>query len=197
MSRLRSITVSRSPSPSHKPPPTHKSPPHISPSSSSSHVNNPLPYMDMPSKTKDSIIFNDVSMEEDFNKFFITYTGTANLPSPFTSLSIVQALEAFDKKGESAGMATVAKNSIQMHISSLGIHLIDKKHKMFVSRNYPRNQIVGFSRHPYDPMYLGFATVRPGFHHQLRVHVFHETTHQLVHQVIDSMKFKLQMKPLI
>lgn len=138
---------------------------------------------------------NDFS-EEDFAKFSLTYIGTANLSVPFTRMSILQALNMFQERGVAAGMAPTSKNSIDMYVSSLGINLSDKTQKMFVNRNYPRKQIVGCSRHPTDWKFISFATLRPGFSDQLKVHLFMETVERMVDRIVESIKFWLQLNSL-
>lgn len=167
-------------------------------STSSSHL------LDIPRKCKNLItvptIISTVTdcSEEEFAKFPVNYIGTANLLGHFTYSSITEALDAFQEKGVAAGKVppSSAKNIIDMYISSLGINLADKKQKMFVSRNYPRKQIVGCSQHLTDRKYFSFATMRPGFSDQLKVHVFMESTQDTVEQVMKSIKFWLQINPL-
>lgn len=97
-----------------------------------------------------------------------------------------------------AGMAppTGKSNAVSMYVSSLGINLTDKRQKMFVNRNYPRKQIVGYARHPSDKRYFSFATLRPGFEDQVKVHLFLESSGQVVDQVIESIQFWLQIPAL-
>ena len=156
-------------------------------------------YLDVPRKKKDVVVVPTTLAEfseEDFMKFSVNYVGTANLVGPFSSDSIVQALEAFQEGGVSAGMATVTKNCVSMHISSLGINLSDKNHKMFVSRHYPRKQILGFGQHTVtDGVYLGFGTYRPGFADQIKVHVFYDPSQQIVNQIMDGIQYWLQINP--
>lgn len=192
MSRLRSFKQSKRSSSAR----------HYSSSSFQSYVGSPrmIPsYLDVPRKKKDFITVPTTVAEfseEDFVKFSVNYVGTCNLVGPFSSNSIVQALEAFQEGGVSAGMAPITKNCVSMHISLLGINLSDKKHKMFVSRHYPRKQIVGFGQHPItDGAYLAFGTYRPGFADQIKVHVFYDPSQQIVNQIMDGIEYWLQLNP--
>lgn len=130
------------------------------------------------------------SAESDHAKFSVTYVGSANIPGPFSSRLVSKSLEMFKEGGVAVGGASVPKNTIIMHISSLGINLTDKKQKMFINRNYPRKQILGHSLNPVEKEYFGFATSRPGFRDQIRVHVFSQLT-EPVKQVVDAMIFWL------
>ena len=118
------------------------------------------------------------------------YVGSANLPGPFSSRLVSKSLEMFKEGGVGVGGASVPKNTIVMHISSLGINLTDKKQTMFINRNYPCKQILGHSLSPVEREYFGFATVRPGFRDQIRVHVFSQLT-EPIKQVVDAMIFWL------
>lgn len=135
--------------------------------------------------------------EEDYVRFSVNYVGSATLDPPFTPQSITQAMQMFNQNGVAAGMAAVPKNTISMHVSALGINLSDKKHKLFVSRNYPRKQIAGYCVHKMDEHYFGVATRRPGFD-DLKVHVFMQVhASEPVSHIMDSIKFWLQIDPLI
>ena len=157
--------------------------------------------MDIPRKRKDGVTVPTINpsvsdfSEEEYVKFSLSYVGTANLPTPFTPQSILQALEAFNDRGVAAGMAPPIGNNniIGMYVSPLGINLSDKKQKNFVNRNYPRKSIVGYCRHPSDKRYFSFATLRPGFEEQLKVHLFIESSGQVVDQIMESIQFWLQI----
>ena len=188
ISRLRSLKLQRAQSPSPVPhPPSFQS--YIGKSHSTSSI------LDIPQKRKDLVnIQNPTSSldfpEEDYARFLVTYIGSANMEAPFTSESIIKSLEVFEESGVAAGMAAVPKNTITMHVSALGINLIDKKHQMFINRNYPHKQIVGYSMHPTDAKYFGFSTHRPGFTDQLKVHVFQQSN-DTIQLILDAIKFWL------
>ena len=131
---------------------------------------------------------------EDFARFSVHYVGSANLDPPFTADSVVKALRMFSESGVAGGKAAVPKNVVTMQVSASSIMLIDRKHKLFVNRNYPRKQIVGYCLHPQDHTYFSFATHRPGFD-DLKVHVFMQALEPLT-QVQDSVNFWLQMDPI-
>lgn len=132
--------------------------------------------------------------EEEYARFSVHYVGSATLDPPFTTNSIIKALQVFSQSGVAGGKAAVPKNVISMQISALSIMLIDKKHKLFINRNYPRKQIVGYCMHPLDHAYFSFATHRPGFS-DLKVHVFMQLSEPLT-QLLDSLNFWLQMDPI-
>ncbi|XP_019851749.1 PREDICTED: uncharacterized protein LOC109581780 [Amphimedon queenslandica] len=208
LSRLKSLRLQRSFS-SHSSTSTSTSSsfaPH-SPSfqsylSSTSHVQSSL--LDVPRKRKDGVTVPTINpsvsefSEEEYVKFSLSYVGTANLQTPFTPQSILEALEAFNEKGVAAGMAPPIGNNniIGMYVSPLGINLSDKKQKNFVNRNYPRKSIVGYCRHPFDKRYFSFATLRPGFEEQVKVHLFIESSGQVVDQIMESIQFWLQIPPV-
>ena len=153
---------------------------------------------DVPHKCKNSVtipkpLSSFESAEEDFAKFSVNYVGSANLDAPFSSQSIINSLEKFKEGGTKVGQASVPKNTVIMHISSLGINLTDKKQKMFINRNYPQKQIIGHSVQPVNGEYFGFATFRPGFKDQIKVHVFCQLI-EPVQQILDTMSFWLNIQ---
>ncbi len=132
--------------------------------------------------------------EEDYARYAVTYVGSASLYLPFCRDSLLDALEAFEEGGVAMGKAAVTKNSIEMQVSSFSISLTDKTHKLFVARSYGRKQILGFCVHPTDSKYFGFASPRPGFPNNMKVHVFahgEETSSQ----IIDSLQYWLELPP--
>ena len=104
-------------------------------------------------------------------------------------------MRAFNEDGMAAGQAAVSRNVIHMQVSSLGINLTDKKHQLFVSRNYPRKQLEGYCVHPQDSKCFAFASHRPGFPHSIKCHVFREVQ-EPVQQIMDSVKFWLELEPI-
>lgn len=136
------------------------------------------------------------STDDDFAKFSVTYVGSANLEGPFGPSLITEALVTFREGGVASGMAPIAKNSVTMQVSALGINLSDKKHKMFINRNYPQKQIIGYASLPIDSQYFGFATLRPGFKDHLRVHVF-ISCDLPTEQILYAMQYWLNMTPTI
>lgn len=132
--------------------------------------------------------------EEDFVRFSVTYVGSAVVKLPFSSTSLTQALALFQEGGIAAGRAAVVKNVIQMHISALGINLIDKKHRLFVNRNYPRKQLAGYCRHPEDQKLFAFGSRRPGYPHEIKCHVFRQVQESADH-VLEAIHHWLEMDP--
>lgn len=149
--------------------------------------------IDLPCKRKNSIAVLSLP-EEEYVRFSVNYVGSATLDPPFKPQGLIRAMQLFKQNGVAAGMAAVPKNVISMHVSALGINLTDKKHQMFITRNYPRKQIVGYCVHEMNSHYFGFATRRPGFD-DLKVHVFMQLN-EPVQQILDSVKFWLQMDPM-
>ena len=156
-------------------------------------------FKDVPLKRKNSVnvptkMLSQDFTEEDYAKYSVIYVGSANMMAPFTPESITESLGKFKEGGVSAGMAANVKNSVTMHISALGINLVDncKKQKMFVNRNYPQKQIIGHCMDPSDPTCFGFATFRPGYSDQVRVHVFRQLA-EPSQQILDAMKFWLNL----
>lgn len=94
-----------------------------------------------------------------------------------------------------AGQAAIPKYAIDMQISALGINLSDKKHKLFVNRNYPRKHLVGYCQHPSDPNYFAFASPKPGFADSMKVHVFKRGT-ESTERILDAIKFWLEVEPI-
>ena len=157
------------------------------------------PAHDIPQRRRDSVssptIFSPFDFtDEDYAKFRVTYIGSAALEPPMTQTSVVDAMNKFSEHGVAAGQAAVAKNSINMQVSALGINLSDKKHKLFVNRNYPRKQLAGYCAHPTDDSYFAFASRRPGYSTSLKVHVF-KRGNEPVEQVLDAIKFWLELDP--
>ncbi len=154
--------------------------------------------VDIPQKRKNSVILPKAATssfdtaDEDFAKFSVSYVGSANIDEPFNSDCILLALKKFEEGGVAVGMASIPKNTIIIHISSFGINLTDTKQKLFINRNYPQKQIIGHSVCPVNNDYFGFATVRPGFKDQLKVHVFCQLV-EPVQQIIDTMTFWLNL----
>lgn len=132
--------------------------------------------------------------EEDFVRFSVTYVGSAVVKLPFSSSSLTQALALFQEGGIAAGRAAVVKNVVQMHISALGINLIDKKHRLFVNRNYPRKQLAGYCRHPEDQKVFAFGSRRPGYPHEIKCHVFRQVQESADH-VMEAIHHWLEMDP--
>lgn len=157
------------------------------------------PANDIPQRKRDSVqsptIFSPLDFtDEDYAKFPVTYVGSAALDPPLTQQSVLEAMRVFDEHGTAAGQAAVVKNSIDMQVSALGINLSDKKHKLFVNRNYPRKQLEGYCRHPTNNDYFAFASRRPGFS-SLKVHVFKKGS-ESVEQILDAIKFWLEIDPI-
>lgn len=101
----------------------------------------------------------------------------------------------FKEGGVAAGKAAVAKNVIQMHVSSLGVNLVDKKHRLFVNRNYPRKQVVGYCRHGNDEKLFAFASIRQGYPDEIKVHMFRRLE-ESTEQIIQAFYHWLKLPPL-
>ena len=129
--------------------------------------------------------------DEDYARFTVAYIGSTNTDPPFAQQAILDGLLSFSTHGVAAGQAAITKNSISMQVAALGITLSDQSHNLFVTRNYPRNQIAGYCMHPNLPGYFAFATRRPGFD-TLKCHVFKQLD-QSCEQIMGSMKFWLEM----
>ena len=158
------------------------------------------PAHDIPQRRRDSInsptIFSPFDFtEEDYAKFRVTYIGSAALEPPMTQRSVVDAMNKFSECGIAAGQAAVAKNSINMQVSALGINLSDKKHKLFINRNYPRKQLEGYCAHPTDDSFFAFASRRPGYSSSLKVHVFKRGS-ESVEQILGAVNFWLEIEPI-
>ena len=192
MARLRLISITQKTIPNHSP-------------SFHSYILGSSPttaMLDIPKKKRDSVVLNPPqslvatttaeSPEEDHARFPVTYMGSATLEGSFTPYAITQALDTFNREGIAGGMAAIRKNVISMMVSALGINLTDKTHKLFVHRNYPRKQIVGVAMHPYNSSYFAFATTRPGFPDQLKVHVFSQVATS-VNEILEGINFWLQI----
>lgn len=166
-------TVSQPSFVSHTPPPHSPTTSSSSPSSSdTSFKATPLSPLDIP--------------EEQFARFSVTYVGSAVTEPPFSPASLAHSLSVFQEGGIAAGKAAVSKNVIQMHVSSLGINLVDKKHRLFVNRNYPRKQLVGYCRHPDDSKLFAFGSLRQGYPNEIKCHVFRrvqESTEQILQAI--------------
>ena len=93
-----------------------------------------------------------------------------------------------------SGRAAVVKNMIQMHVSSAGINLIDKKHRLFVNRNYPRKQLVGYCRHTEDERVFAFASQRPGYPDEMKCHVFRQVQESTDH-ILQAIRHWLELAP--
>lgn len=132
--------------------------------------------------------------EEDFVRFSVTYIGSAVVQLPFSSTSLTRALAVFQEGGIAGGRAAVVKNVIQMHISALGINLIDKKHRLFVNRNYPRKQLAGYCRHPEDQKVFAFGSRRPGYPHEIKCHVFRQVQESADH-ILEAIHHWLELEP--
>ena len=132
--------------------------------------------------------------EEDYAVFAVTYVGSAALDRPLTRQSLLDALRVFEEEGVAAGKAAIAKHVVHMQVSSLGITLTDKKHKLFINRNYPRQQLEGYCINPTDSKYFAFASRRPGFPLSMKVHVFN-TCVESTEQIADGIKFWLEIEP--
>ena len=194
--RIRSLTSSISQLTSH-------SSPSLPSPSFQSHMQQDDPSMSpihrTKSKVRDSIISPLDFTEEDYAKFPVTYIGSATQDHPLTRHSIEEALNQFASEGKAAGQAAVLKNIVYFQISVLGINLADKTRKLFIHRNYPRNTLAGYSRHPTDTKVFAFASLRPGFTNIIKVHVFRcgvEPVEQ-VEQVMDAIKYWLKIDPVL
>ncbi len=154
---------------------------------------------DPPPSKRDSIRNTVLSpldfCEEEYAKFSVNYVGSATLAPPMTQQSVLDALELFTE-GMAKGQAAVPKNVIQMQVSALGINLSDRKHQLFVNRNYPRNQVVGYCLHPRDTNYFAFSSQKPGFPDSIKCHVFRQL-HDPTEQIIEAVKFWLEFDPIL
>ena len=158
------------------------------------------PANDIPQRRRDSItqsptIFSPFDFtDEDYAKFSVTYVGSAALDPPLSQQSVLDALRVFSEQGTAAGQAAIVKNSIDMQVSALGINLSDRRHKLFINRNYPRKQLEGYCTHPCDDNYFAFASRRPGYSSSLKVHVFKRGS-ESVPQILDAIQFWLEIDP--
>lgn len=118
------------------------------------------------------------------------------LDRPLSQQSILDALRAFEEAGVAGGQAAVQKNVIHMQVSALGINLTDKKHRLFISRNYPRKQLEGYCLHPTEPRCFAFASKRPGFVHSIKCHVFRQVQ-EPTRQIMDAIRFWLELEPVV
>ncbi len=154
---------------------------------------------DLPQKKRDAVqnplLVSPLKYtQEDYARYTVTYVGSAALYLPFCRDSVLDALEAFAEGGVASGKAAVTKNNVEMQVSALSVSLADKSHRLFVTRNYGRKQIQGFCVHPTNSKYFAFASLRPGFPNNMKVHVF-------VHgeepssQIIDSLQYWLELAP--
>ena len=134
--------------------------------------------------------------EDDYAKFMVNYVGSAVMDRPLSQQSILDALRSFEEAGVAGGQAAVQKNVIHMQVSSLGINLTDKKHRLFVSRNYPRKQLEGYCLHPTEPRCFAFASKRPGFPHSMKCHVFRQVQ-EPIEQILDGVRFWLELEPVV
>jgi len=158
------------------------------------------PAKDLPQRRRDSIqnsnVFSPLDFsEDDYARFSVNYVGSAALDLPLTPSSIVKAIKAFSEEGVAGGQAAVPKNVIHMQVSSLGITLTDKKHRLFVNRNYPRKQLEGCCVHPKNSKYFAVASQRPGFPSSMKVHVFRQVQ-ESTEQIMDAIKFWLEIDPV-
>ena len=124
----------------------------------------------------------------------MTYIGSAIVELPFSPASVTRAQTLFQEKGVAGGRAAVAKNVIQMHISVLGITLIDKKHRLFVHRNYPRNQLAGYCRDSENERVFAFGSRRPGYPSEIKCHVFRQVQETSDH-ILQALKHWLEQDP--
>ena len=168
---------------SHTPPPPH---------SPNSHQYSPAPAVTS-FKTPPPLSPLDVP-EEQFARFPVTYVGSAVTEPPFSPTSLVHALSVFKEGGVAAGKAAVAKNVIQMHVSSLGINLVDKKHRLFVNRNYPRKQLVGYCRDEEDEKLFAFGSLRQGYPNEIKCHVFRRVQESTEH-IMQAIHHWLELPP--
>ena len=184
LKRLRSLTIAqRSSSPtasfvSHTPLLKQPSSSRDQPQHHPGHVLSPLDFTD-----------------EDYARFSVNYVGSAALELPLTPQSVLEAITVFNEEGVAAGQAAVQGNVIHMQVSSLGINLTDKKHRLFVNRNYPRKQLVGYCVHPNDSKCFAIASQRPGFPSSMKVHVF-RPVQEPTQQILDAIKFWLEIDPI-
>ena len=184
LKRLRSLTIAqRSSSPaasfvSHTPLLKQPSSSRDQPQHHPGHVLSPLDFTD-----------------EDYARFSVNYVGSAALELPLTPQSVLEAITVFNEEGVAAGQAAVQGNVIHMQVSSLGINLTDKKHRLFVNRNYPRKQLVGYCVHPNDSKCFAIASQRPGFPSSMKVHVF-RPVQEPTQQILDAIKFWLEIDPV-
>ena len=135
------------------------------------------------------------SSSRDYARFSVNYVGSAALELPLTPQSVLEAITVFNEEGVAAGQAAVQGNVIHMQVSSLGIDLTDKKHRLFVNRNYPRKQLVGYCVHPNDSKCFAIASQRPGFPSSMKVHVF-RPVQEPTQQILDAIKFWLEIDPV-
>ena len=184
LKRLRSLTIAqRSSSPtasfvSHTPLLKQPSSSRDQPQHHPGHVLSPLDFTD-----------------EDYARFSVNYVGSAALELTLTPQSVLEAITIFNEEGVAAGQAAVQGNVIHMQVSSLGINLTDKKHRLFVNRNYPRKQLVGYCVHPNDSRCFAIASQRPGFPSSMKVHVF-RPVQEPTQQILDAIKFWLEIDPV-
>ena len=113
-----------------------------------------------------------------------------------TQQSVVEAIQAFAESGTAAGGAAVAKNTVHLQVSSVGINLTDKSRKLFVHRNYPLKSVAGYCQHPSDPKLFAIASYRPGFPNIKRVHVF-RCGEEPIRQVMDAIRYWLKREPVV
>ena len=157
------------------------------------------PASDLPPRRRDAVqnpllVIPQNITEEDYARFTVTYVGSASLYLPFSRDSILDALQMFEEEGMAAGLAAYSKNSVDLQVSALSVSLTDKSHKLFVTRNYPRKQIEGFCVHPENSKYFTFATQRPGFPNNMKVHVF-TNGEESSSQIIESLQYWLEIAP--
>ena len=88
----------------------------------------------------------------------------------------------------------MVKNVVQMHVSALGINLIDKKHRLFVHRNYPRKQLVGYCRHAEDDKVFAFGSQRPGYPDEIKCHVFRQLQDS-TERIMEAIHHWLELSP--
>ena len=184
LKRLRSLTISQ-----------RSSSPTASFVAHTPILNQPSPSRDQPQQHPGHVLSALDFTEEDYARFSVNYVGSAALDFPLTPQSILEAIKIFNEEGVAAGQAAVQGNVIHMQVSSLGINLTDKKHRLFVNRNYPRKQLVGYCVHPSDSKCFAIASQRPGFPSCMKVHVF-RTVQEPTQQILDTIKFWLEMDPV-
>ena len=136
---------------------------------------------------------SDVSETDDYSRFSVTYIGSATLDPPFTQQSILDALHLFTvSKSAAVQVAAAGKNTVQMQVSATGINLNDQTHRLFITRNYPRKQVIGHTLHPTDKNCFAFATTRPGLS-DLKCHIFRVNKEAMSNKVAEAIRYWLDL----
>lgn len=133
--------------------------------------------------------------EDEYAKFSVTYVGSATRDSPLTPDCVEDAMVLFSTDGTAGGQAAVAKNTVQLQVTSLGVNLTDRSRRLFIHRNYPRKSIAGYCAHPSNPQLFAVVSDRPGFHNIRKVHVF-RCGAEPVGQILDAIRYWLKMEPI-